>query len=91
MSTAGATPARWLAIAGRIATVSLGLGAVGWGVFVAPMVWQQAPMASMAVKIISGEPFAAGVLEDFVAGTRLWESELLEGVCQPVMLRTLWP
>jgi hypothetical protein len=86
VSTAGATPARWLAIAGRIATVSLGLGAVGWGIFVAPMVWQQAPMASMAIKIVGGEPFAAGVLEDFVAGARpaVWE-----GACQPVMLRTV--
>jgi hypothetical protein len=82
----GANPARWLATMARFATVALGLAAVGWGIYVGPMAWRQAPMAPMAVKIIGGEAFAPAVLEDFVAGTRPagWQ-----GVCQPVVLRTL--
>ena len=82
----GAKPARWLAITGRIATVCLGLAAVGWGGFMARMVWQQVPMTSMAVKIVGGEQFAPGVLENFVTDAL---PKPLQGICQPVMLRTM--
>ena len=86
MSTGGAKPARWFATVARIATVSLGLGAVAWGGLVAPTAWRQLPMAPMAVKILGGEPFGPGVLDNFVTGAK---PQAWEVVCQPVTLRTM--
>jgi hypothetical protein len=77
---------RWRAIGARIATVSLGLAAVGWGIFVAPVVWRQASMALLGTKIIAGERFKAGILEEYLAGT---QPDVRDGLCQPVTLRTL--
>jgi hypothetical protein len=86
VSAAASRPARRLAIAGRIATVSLGLCSIGWAGYIAPMAWRQVPMARVAVKIIGGEPFGQGVLEDF---TERRAPQPGEAVCQGVSLRTM--
>jgi hypothetical protein len=82
----GAGHRRWLTNGVRVATVSLGLAAVGWGSFVAPMVWRQASMAPLGPKIVSGERFKPGILEQYIERAELdWR----DGICQPVTLRTL--
>jgi hypothetical protein len=86
VSALGAKPEQWLVVAARVAMVSLGLAAIGWGGFIAPMAWPQAPMASMATKIIGGEQFGPGILEDFVAGA---SPAVWPGVCQSATLRTM--
>ena len=77
---------RWPAVAARIFTVSLGLAAVGWGIFAAPVAWRQAAMAPVAAKIIAGERFAPGVLEQYLAGAHAVVGDRL---CEPVTLRAL--
>jgi hypothetical protein len=82
----GAGPRRWRAIAARIATVSLGLSAVGWGSFVAPVAWRQASMAPLGTKIVAGERFKAGILEEYIEGAK---PDGRDGLCHPITLRTL--
>jgi hypothetical protein len=77
---------RWLAVGVRIATAALGLAAVGWGSFVAPAVWRQASAAPLGPKIVAGERFKSGILEDYIERAK---PDGPEGICQPVALRTL--
>jgi hypothetical protein len=77
---------RWRAIGARILTVSLGLAAVGWSGFVAPVAWRQTSMAPLGTKIVAGERFKAGTLEQYLFGS---QSDIGDGLCQPVTLRTL--
>jgi hypothetical protein len=81
-----AAPSRWPAIAARIFTVGLGLAAVGWGVFAAPVAWRQAAMAPVATKIIAGERFAPGILEQYLNDGH---SVVDNRFCEPVTLRAL--
>jgi hypothetical protein len=85
-NAAGAGQRRGLAAVARIATVALGLAAVGWASFVAPAVWRQASMAPLGPKIVGGERFQPGILEHYIESAGLdWQN----GICQPVTLRTL--
>jgi hypothetical protein len=77
---------RWLAPGVRIATVALGLAVIGWSDVVAPVVWRQASMAPLGPKIVAGERFQPGVLEEYVERAK---PDVLEGICQPITLRTL--
>jgi hypothetical protein len=86
LSTPGHRRVGWLALACRAATVCFGLAAAGWGIFAAPLVWRQASMAAMTEKIVGGEQFAPGVLEDFVASAA---PSVAPDICQPVTLRTM--
>jgi hypothetical protein len=83
---APAAPQRWPAIAARVFTVSLGLAAVGWGIFAAPVAWRQAAMAPVATKIIAGERFGPGVLEQYLTDAH---SVVGDRFCEPVTLRAL--
>ena len=76
----------WLMIGTRIATMSLGVTALGWGWFVAPLVWHQTSMAQISRKVIGGELYGAGVLAGFADDV---ERSLRPGICQPVARRTL--
>jgi hypothetical protein len=82
----GAGHRRWLALGVRVATVSLGIAAIGWGSFVAPVVWRQASTAPLGPKIVAGERFKPGILEDYLESAK---PDLRDGVCQPIALRTL--
>jgi hypothetical protein len=77
---------RWFSLGTRIATVALGLAAVGWASFVAPVAWRQASTAPLGPKIVAGERFEPGILEEYIAGTK---PDTSDGICQPVTLRTL--
>jgi hypothetical protein len=77
---------RWLSLGARIATVSLGLAAVGWGCFVAPVSWRQASTAPLGPKIIAGDRFKPGILEEYVEHAK---PDWRDGTCQPIALRTL--
>ena len=79
-------PPRWPAIAARIFTVSLGLAAVGWGIFAAPVAWRQAAMAPVATKIIAGERFGPGILEQYLTDAHLVVGDRF---CEPMTLRAL--
>jgi hypothetical protein len=67
-------------------TLGLGLAALGWASFVAPIAWRQAAMAPLATKILAGERFAPGVLEPYLAAAQL---DAGQGLCQPVTERAL--
>jgi hypothetical protein len=82
----GAGSRCWLALGVRVATVSLGLAAVGWGSFAAPSAWRQASTAPLATKIVAGERFKPGILERSIERAK---PDLPDGICQPVTLRTL--
>jgi hypothetical protein len=75
-----------LTIAGRIATVSLGLVALAWGCFVVPLVWNQTMTAQLSRKIIAGEQYAPGLLSKLADTT---EKEVRADVCQPLVRHTL--
>jgi hypothetical protein len=76
----------WLMIAARTATISLGLAALGWGWFVAPLVWQQTSMSQLSRKIIGGELYPSIVLTEFAEQA---ERDQRRDICQPVARRTL--
>jgi hypothetical protein len=84
-SATGAGRPRWRAVGARIVTVSLGLTAVGWGIFVGPLVWRQASMEQFGTKIIAGERFEVGILEEYIEAA----PDDRDGPCQPITLRTL--
>jgi hypothetical protein len=78
--------ASWPMIAARIATISLGLAAMGWGFVVMPLVRHQTSMSQMARKIIGGERYGPGLLAGYAD---VAERDLRQDVCQPVNRRTL--
>jgi hypothetical protein len=85
---------KWLAgdaywrgrVVARIFNISIGLAAVGWGTFAGPIFWRQTSTATLGTKIVAGERFKAGVLEEYLAGL---DPSIRNGLCQPVTLRTL--
>lgn len=77
---------RWPVIAARVFTVGMGLAAIGWAAVIAPVAWRQASMAPLGTKIIAGERFKPGVLEQYLSGS---QAGAVDELCQPLALRTL--
>jgi len=77
---------RWPAFVARFLTIGLGLSAIGWAGFAAPIAWRQASAAPLGNKIVFGERFKPGVLEHYLAGT---QQDAGEGLCQPLTERAL--
>jgi len=84
--TEGVVSARWPIIAARVLTIGLGMAAVAWAAPMAPVAWRQAAVVPLGIKIIAGERFKAGVLEQYLAGA---QAGVVDGLCQPLALRTL--
>ena len=82
----GAPARRWPIIVARVLTIGLGLAAVAWAALIAPLALRQATMVPLGIKIIAGERFKAGVLEQYLAGAYAGAAD---GLCQPLALRTL--
>ena len=76
----------WQALVARLFTVGLGLLAIGWAGFVAPAAWRQASAAPLGNKIVFGERFKAGVLEDYLASA---PPDAGDRLCRPLTGRTL--
>jgi hypothetical protein len=77
---------RWPGLAARVFTVCLGLAAAGWAGLVAPIAWRQASMAPLGTKIVAGERFGPGILQQYLAAA---QPDAGRGLCQPLTERAL--
>lgn len=68
----------------RIFICCLGLGAVGWGVYLFPTFWRQAPLVQLASELLRGHTFSGQVLQD---DARELETEGTASFCNATELR----
>ena len=78
---------RWPVVVARVFTICLGFAAAGWAGFIAPVAWRQASMAPLGTKIIAGERFKPGVLEQYLTTEQAGVGG--DGLCQPLTQRAL--
>ena len=85
-AASGPRERRWPVFAARFLTIGLGLAAIGWAGFVAPVAWRQASAAPLGNKIVFGEGFKPGVLEQYLAAA---QPDAGDGLCQPLTERAV--